>query len=547
MELQHSASVGEYVAVLRRRRLLMVVFALPIILVAGILAVALPDVYRSSATFRLVTDDIAKTLGESGEYADQYVLGLADRVLDSDNLEPLVSEVKPYPELEDDQSAAIAELRDNVAVEMTTETSIEGGGLGREHSVNTGFVVSYDNQSPEKAQLVAAGLAKIFLDLSRKERLVSAANTVKFFAGEAERTSKDIAEYEQQLAEFKERNFEQLPETAQANIGIRARVEQELDSVDLQIRNLQQNRVFVTQQLAQAQAGPTANNLRALEDEYARKAAVYAEDHPDVVALRRQIESLRAVGPSTGGNTLQAQLDSQRAALAEARQRYSEDHPDIRRMQRNIESLEARLAAGESPRTNVLGESLLAVQLQTQANALDTQLAGLQGRSAELHRRLDQFESRLGSTPEVERKYQEISRGLGTARQKFDQMVGKRMDAEVEAAAISGGTADRFRVEWPPGKPGRPVSPKRFAIVVIAIILAFIVAFSAAVLAEVLDSRVRGSADLRRTLGHAPLAVVPEIHNTVYWRLRSRRILMLGASTLGAIPIIYLIVHLLAN
>ncbi len=248
---------------------------------------------------------------------------------------------------------------------------------------------------------------------------------MKFYAGEAERTSGEIAKYDKQLADFKERNFERLPETAQANIAIRGRLEQELDGVDLQIRNLQQNRVFVAQQLQQAQAGPVVDNLRQLEDEYAKKSAIYAEDHPDVVALRRQIESLRAAGPATGGNTLQAELTAQRAALAEARQRYSEDHPDIRRMERNIQSLEARIASGESPTTNISGETLQAVQLETQLNATDTEIAGLQGRSQQLRQRLEQFESRLGSTPEVEREYQAITRGLDKSRQQFDLMVAR--------------------------------------------------------------------------------------------------------------------------
>ncbi len=341
-------------------------------------------------------------------------------------------------------------------------------------SINTGFSVSYDHRVPEKAQKVASALARIFVEQSRTERLAAAKGKIDFFKKEGERTRNEIAEFESQLADFKERNFDQLPETAQANITIRSRVESELDGVDREIRSLQQNRVFVAQQLRQAQAGPSVNNLSALESEYASKSAIYAESHPDLVSLRRQIESLRAAGPATGGNTLQAQLDSQRAALAEARQRYSEDHPDIRRMARNIEAMEARVASGESLTSNLAGESLAAVQLQTQVNALDTQLGGLQGRSGQLRARLEQFESRLGSTPEVEREYQAITRGLGTARAQFDQMVEQRMTAEVDAAAISGGAADRFMLTGQPGMPWEPASPKRIAIIIIGLILATI-------------------------------------------------------------------------
>jgi uncharacterized protein involved in exopolysaccharide biosynthesis len=523
----------------------MIAVAQPIILIAVILAIALPDIYRSAANFLLVTDPVADPARSSGEYADQYVMSLADRVLTGDNLSGIVREVNPYPEFEEDESAAVDELRENVSVRMTTQTTLDLGG--RERTVNTGFVVAYDHRVPETAQKVAASLAKTFVEQSRTERLTAAQGKIDFFTKEGERTRNEIAEFESQLAEFKERNFEQLPEAAQANITIRSRVESEMDNVDREIRSLQQNRVFVKQQLTQAQAGPTISNLSALESEYASKSAIYSESHPDVVSLRRQIETLRAAGPATGGNTLQAQLDSQRAALAEARQRYSEDHPDIRRMQRNIETLEARVASGESPTTNLAGESLAAVQLQTQLNSLDTQLAGLQGRSGQLRARLEQFELRLGSTPEVEREYQAITRGLGTARAQFDNMVEQRMNAEVEAAAIAGGAADRFVLTGEPGTPWQPSSPQRLAIVIIGLILASIVALSAVVVVEMLDSRVRGAGDIRRMLGRSPLAVVPEIHNSVYWWRRMRRVLMLGGATVVAAPVIYFVVQLTVN
>ena len=84
--MESTPSLGEYLATLRRRRSLIVGVALPIAVVAIVLAIALPDVYRSNAFFRLVSDRVADSVSESEEYADQYVLSLADRVWDSDEL-----------------------------------------------------------------------------------------------------------------------------------------------------------------------------------------------------------------------------------------------------------------------------------------------------------------------------------------------------------------------------------------------------------------------------------------------------------------------------
>jgi nitric oxide reductase large subunit len=121
------------------------------------------------------------------------------------------------------------------------------------------------------------------------------------------------------------------------------------------------------------------------------------------------------------------------------------------------------------------------------------------------------------------------------------------MNAEVEAAAIAGGAADRFVLTGEPGTPWQPSSPQRLAIVIIGLILASIVALSAVVVVEALDSRVRGAGDIRRLLGRSPLAVVPEIHNSVYWWRRMRRVLMLGGATVVAAPVIYFVVQLTVN
>jgi succinoglycan biosynthesis transport protein ExoP len=536
---------NEYLAALLRRRRLMIWVGLPIALFAAVLAIALPDMYRSTATFRLTTGQITDSVA-AAEFADQYVMSLADRVLASSNLSGITEATTPYPELSDDKGAANSELRENVRVAMTVQTILEPS-RGRERNINTGFTVDFEHRDPKKAQAVAAALAESFVALDREERLRASQDKVRFFAGEASRTSGEIAKYESQLAVFKEKNFERLPETAQANLSIRARAEQELDNVNREIRSLEQNRVFVAQQLRQAQAGPATSNLRALEEEYARRAAIYSETHPDVVTLRRQIENLRAAGPATGGNTLQGQLDTARSALTEASQRYSPDHPDIRRMQRNIETLEARIAAGESPTASLAGESLQAVQLQTQLNALNTQIAGLQARDQELRGRLEQFEIRLGSTPEVEREYQAIARGLDTARRQFDQMSAGRLNAEMEVAAITSGASDRFVMTNKPGAPWDPAKPKRLAILIVGLILAAIIALTAVVVAEMLDTRVRGAADIRQTLGVSPLAVVPVIQNSIYWRARTRRLATLAVTMVIATPVLYVLVYFLSR
>lgn len=540
METDAGLSLGDYLAAVKRRRLLVSAIAVPVIVAGIVLALAMPNVYRSTATFRLVTDRIAEA-GEGAQFADQYVFSLFDKVFAGDQPTAIVRDLQPYPRLQDDPDEARGRLRDDTRIAMVTQQVLEPGGA-RERLVNTGFTLTYESRSPETSQEVAKSLVQAFLEAGRSDQLSSAEGKRNFYSGEVERIAGEIAGLEKRLADFRSANYERLPETAQVNFATRGRLEQELEGVEREIRTQQQNRVFIAQQLRQAQAGPAAGNLRQLEEEYARKVAVYAETHPDVVALRRQIDTLKRGGAVTTGNSLQAQLEQQRAVLAEARQRYSDDHPDIRRITRTIEALEARLAAGEGGSAGAT-DTLMSVQLQTQLNAIDTQVAGLQARAGTIRARLMAIDQELSATPEVEREFQQISRGLDSAREQYNQMIARRMDAEVEMAAINNGAADKFTLFAAPGKPLSPAGPPRIGLIVVSLILASILALSAVVATEALDSKVRGARDVRSVFGNSPLAVVPEIRNSITRQRRTRRVRALVGSVLIGAPVLYFVVR----
>ncbi len=82
---------------------------------------------------------------------------------------------------------------------------------------------------------------------------------------------------------------------------------------------------------------------------------------------------------------------------------------------------------------------------------------------------------------------------------------------------------------------------------IVSLILAGIAALSAVVVAEALDARVRGAADIRRALGRAPLSIVPEIHNSTYARAHTRRLVILVGSVVIGAPVLYLLVYFLVN
>jgi uncharacterized protein involved in exopolysaccharide biosynthesis len=287
--------------------------------------------------------------------------------------------------------------------------------------------------------------------------------------------------------------------------------------------------------------GPEAGTLRALEAEYDSKRATYDESHPDLISLRRQIDTLRR-GGSTTGMSLRAQLQNQQAILSEARQRYSDDHPDVKRIARNIESLEARLAAGETADRSVASDSPMATQLQTQLNATDTQLAALQARGMELRAKMTTLESRIDAAPEVEREYQMVTRDLAGAREKFEELLRRQMDAEVSESAIAGGTADKFKVTSAPTIPKEPAKPRRMAILIVGLILGAMAGITAVIAAQLFDQSVRGTMDVREVLGVLPLCAVPDIENSGSSAIRRRYAVAFVMRTVIGVGAVYYVI-----
>ena len=532
---------GDYVGIVRKRKRLLFMVGLPILALGGLAALGLPDIYRSSGLIEIegaenvrhnptsttLQDSIARQSDEP-LYAEQYVQSLSTQVLSDKNLSQLLRQAQLYEDQAEDPKSAIKRLRKAIDVDMVTVPILDPES-GREREVVTAFTVSYDNSDPQRAYQGADWLTNAFIESNREDRRNYASSTAKFFASEAERMRKRVGELEGKLAEFKAKNVGQLPDMSGSNMNSMDRAENEINSVESQLQGLRRERVFLVAQLQQARStGPETNSVQALENEYKQKLATYDANHPDLISLRRQIDMMRS-GGSPSGMTLRQQVQQQRSILAESRQRYGEDHPDIKRIQRNIDSLEARIKSGESADKTLASDSPMAVQLQTQLNATDTQIGALQARGLELRRKMTELETRMTSAPQVEREFQTVTRDLASARSKFEELLKRQMDAEVSESAISGGTADKFHVKTSATLPDKPAKPQRIAIFAVAAALAFIAALTSIVFAQILDPTVRGVRDIRDILDVTPLTAVPVIerpgrnpHRKLRWAFASR-------------------------
>jgi len=542
MESQASPEFSDYIHAIARRKALLFGVAIPIAILAILLSVTLPDIYTSSGFVEIdepselsgaqqPLSQVAEDNGES-DYADQYVQNLKGIVLTDGNLRKLNKANDLYPDLADDDDAMIKRLRRDIDVQIVT-TPILDPRTGREREVVDAFTVAYGNRVPEKAQKGAQWLVAAFLAEHRRQRQGRASDAAEFYSKEAERVRAHVAELEGKLADFKKANYGQLPELTQVNMSMMDRTEAQIAQNDMQARSLRQERVFLSAQLEQQRAqGPDAASLHQLETQYNTMRATYDEGHPDMIALRRQIDSLKYGTSASTGTSLRSQLTAKRATLAEARQRYGEEYPDVKKLQRDIAALEARLKSGERGDVEMSDGTAVGMQLRTQVNAIDSQLASIESQNAALRAKLNGLEKNVTDTPLVEREYANATRDLTIARSKYEQLLARQMDAEVSESAIVGGRADEFRLIQAPGLPAVPSKPQRLVILFIGLVASVLLGLSSTVAAEAVDPKVRGARDVRELLSVSPLVAIPTIRNS---RSRRRGAWRVAAATATAV------------
>lgn len=537
-------SFQDYANALRRRLPTFLKVVLPIVLIAVGLAVWLPDVYRSTAEFRIDLEGPGLDVLEPvilTTYADQYIGGLRQRVMSRDILEEWLDEFDIYPDLVGEKTPGelVGKMIGDARVVMVT-TGVMQPGSGREVDLITGFRVSFDSHDPVTAQRVATQLATRFLEEDRSTRTQRAATASSFLQEQIEARRGEILELESQVADFKETHAGTLPEMMALNMTVMDRMERELEGIQTELRSLQQDRIFRSAQLDEiVQKSASAGQLASLEQEYLRMTSMYGSDHPDLIRVKRQIAAL-TTGPAITGESAEiARLESE---LAAARQRYSDEHPDVLRLTRQIEALRTETRDTMASMRLGPGEDPLYLQLRAQINALDSRMASLRARAQEIRGRLAETEDRIARTPQVERDYQALTRNLESARSTFRNLQDRLAIAEQTEALEAGERGARITQIERAYVPTAPASPPRAAIVVLGLFLALSLGVMAMVISEGMDTKVRGAKDIYAILATHPIAAIPNVQNSQSRaNLRRRVVLYTGGSLALAAAVVVLL------
>jgi len=515
------AHLSDYVAIFRRRRWQLLLPAVIVLIASALLAFLLPPVYRSTATILIEQPEISSDLVASTVtgYAAERIQVIAKQITASQSLLQMAEKLQLFPEerKSGDSIGVVEKMRKNIRVEMV-DTDVNDPRRDTSSRATIAFEVSYEADTPEVARKVAGEITALLIDENVKIRTARAAGTTEFLGEEARKLSQHIAELEAMLAEFKVKNTGRLPELLNLNMSLMERTQQELDVVERQITTLEERKLELQSQLGQVEPytgkSPQAR-LRELQTEYLSVSATRSPSHPDVVRLKRELESLkREIGVIDDRSEIETQYKKVRAELESAKQRYAPDHPDVVRLKARADALESRLRqASDSSRVGFVlkPDNPAYISIQTQLDTVDLNLNAGKNTRLRLKEKIADYESRLVETPRVEQEQLALQREYDNAIKKFRELKDKELNATVSQQLEKERLSGQLSVIDPPTYPQKPIKPNRLGILLLGIFLSAGIGVGSASLSEYMDRTVRGERSIAEVTGALPLAAIPNL------------------------------------
>jgi succinoglycan biosynthesis transport protein ExoP len=497
MNLDQGIQVIDLFGLAHRRGKLMAISAGAVILVTFWIAMALPNLYLSSAMILVEPQSVDENLVDSGvrtsELSDRLGLMTAE-ILSRSRLSQIITDMDLYEDEHDDmQRFEVVELmRSFVRVEPVMNV-LEGQRRDRDASFNT-FRIIFSHENPQIAKDVAQRIANDFINANITSRTEVTAKSLEFMRDEIGSLTGQLGVVEKQITEVKAANVGSLPEEIESNqrllqfaMGDLRDAQRVFDSAesDASFWNNQALTAF-TMSSPNDLTSPT-HRLRALEiDRGSLLARGFTEKHPDIVRVESEIVILnqQIAGTEDDDDTPKSFGEQNaRAEQSRAESRAKAASEDVERLRESISVLEARLAA-----TPAVAEQLDA-----------------------LTRQYDQLYT----------SYQDFSARL--------QQAGVQADLERRQLG------EKFRILESAEIAPEPSSPNRLLLLSMGAILGLVLGAGLGIFAELTDSSLHTTNELQSALGIPVLVSVPKIMLESDRVARSQRILR---ETLAAVGVV---------
>lgn len=502
MATEYELTFLDYLSIMRRRAPYLIGAFVATLLVSIIVAVTIAPTYRATGTIMVesqqVPDNIVPTVDKNP--LDERINVIKQRVMTRDSMLRIANKYDLFKGSSHFLTSAelIERMRERVGVEWVSSDSLQGNRQGR---ATNAFNLSFQDKSPEIAYQVANDLVTLFLNWNVKLRTEGATETKVFLTQEADKLKLEVERQEGLISAYKRKNSNTLPEQLSLRMTMLSRAENDLREVERDYRSTKEELRTLQVELTAAKYGMSnvpSQSLPELKAELTRLSAIYNESHPDIKALKRKIDALEKVD----------------------------------------ETPESDSASDKAP-------TLAVYRIQAKIDSANARLESLARQQKMLQEKIGQNESAMILTPKVGQELDILIRDRDSAQRKYEEILSKKMSAQISESLESESKSERFILLEPPILPEKPFKPDRVKIVVLGFFLAIVASAVMLMAMAGFDRQVRGADAFEHVLGYRPLAVIPYlvIHEEEVRRKNFRKLAII-ASVWGLI-VIALALHFL--
>jgi len=467
-----------YVAMISRRRWVIILPFCLAMLVGIVLAIKLPKLYEASTLILVQRQRVPENLVQPVVTSDiEYRIStISQQIMSRSNLEKVIERFKLFPGADSRgvfMEDKIADLRKRINVEVSRSK--------RDRDADA-FTISFQDSDPQMTMRVANGLATFFIDENLKVRETQAVGTTDFLESELESTRVRLEQLEKELKEYRLKMMGELPEQLETNLRI-------LDRLNAQVAEKEQS-------LRSART-----SLAALEGETSARQSVMAA-------------AASGAGAKEGDDALS--LSQLKERLASLQSSYTDQHPDVMRLKTRIEKLEAEMAANPAAARGAAGASpaqMARAESMRQKMLLEGAIRNLEIDIGRIHQEIREYQRRVDAAPKREQELLTLKRDYDNIKASYNSLLNRKLEADIAVNMEKKQKGEQFQILDMARVPQRPVSPDLRKLFLIVLLAGLGLGGGAVFILEFLDSSLRRPRDFEDHLGLPVLAAVPWIES----------------------------------
>jgi polysaccharide chain length determinant protein (PEP-CTERM system associated) len=472
-EEKNAIDIHHYITLLLRRKWLWIITTIVFTIGAAIYAIILPDVYESKCVMIVeqskVLDNLLSRNSGSGLDARSLLQAVSERMLGWKSVIQLIKALDLDKDISETDVGGMEELYKGIVKGVAVRT--KGSNL---------IEVSHQGENPEISFRLVDGLVSNFMEYSLKESRTEADDTVEFIAGDLKRLKNDLDESEQELQQFEEEHFNELPGTENSLLSKLSRANEELVTVKSDIMMVGERIAFLDETIEQENKTMTGEVTRI--------------PNPKVNDLTTRI------------NELEIEINSLRA-------KYFDEHPSIVKRLKELGSLEKMLqhesesiVSEEKIINNPMYDGLMEKGFSAQL-----QLKVLQRRRKEIESAIVKLNESIKGMPALRQELNELKRGYSVNQSLYEQRLVEKSKAVLMKEMSLDSKTNPFNIVEPARISHEPVKALKIKIVSMGVIIGFGLGVGLIIGWEQIDPRFKTMQEVQDYLNIPALGMIPTI------------------------------------